>query len=469
MLHIYNTLYRKGEDFKPIEPNKVRIYTCGPTVYDYAHIGNFRTYTTADLLIRTLRYNNYDVKYVMNLTDVGHLTGDNSGDADTGEDRMEKSARKEGKSAWDIAKFYTDAFLKDYKDLNLYQPMLFAKATDHIKEQIFLIQVLEKKEFTYKTSDGIYFDTAKFPDYGKLSSLDQIKEGARVEVNPEKKNPRDFALWKFSPQNEKRQMEWDSPWGVGFPGWHIECSAMSMKYLGETFDIHVGGIDLSSTHHPNEIAQSQAASGKPFVNYWVHGAFVLVDGKRMSKSLGNNYKLHDLVKMRFDPLALRYLYMQTHYRQEMNFTFGALEAAQAALNRLRKEAATWDEPKIGCAEYEEKFLDAVNDDVNMPKALAIVWELIKSDYPSHAKAETMLKFDQVLGLDLRFAKEHLAKEKPKPLKIPEKVQTLVKHRAELRKEKRYHLADEVRYEIKKLGFDVVDLKNGKTEVKKLED
>jgi cysteinyl-tRNA synthetase len=271
-IYLTNSLTRTKEKFTSIVPEKVGFYTCGPTVYSFATIGNFRTYTTADILNRVLKYNGYDVTYIMNITDVGHLTGDNEGDADTGEDRMEKAAKREQKDIWEIAKMYTDSFLKEYKLLNLLPPQQFTKATDHIKEQISLIEDLEKKGFTYITHDGVYFDTKAFEEktgkiYGELSTLDQIKEGARVEANPEKKNPRDFALWKFSPKNEKRQMEWESPWGVGFPGWHIECSAMSMKYLGETFDIHAGGEDLQSTHHPNEIAQSEAANSEVYLSY----------------------------------------------------------------------------------------------------------------------------------------------------------------------------------------------------------
>ncbi|MDO8460892.1 MAG: cysteine--tRNA ligase [bacterium] len=476
MLKLYNTLTKKVQEFKSINPPNVGMYTCGPTVYDYAHIGNFRTYTTSDLLLRTLEYNNFKVKFIMNLTDVGHLTGDNLGDADTGEDKMEKSAKREGKSAWDIAKFYTDAFLKDFERLNLRKPLVFAKATDHIKEQIELVRKLEEKGFTYKTSDGIYFDTAKFKDYGKLSTLDQSKERPRVEPNPEKKNPQDFALWKFSYPNGRsfdsaqddsalrRRMEWESPWGTGFPGWHIECSAMSMKYLGESFDIHAGGVDLSSTHHPNEIAQSEAATGEPFVNYWVHGAFVLADGKRMSKSLGNNYKVEDLIKNGYDPITLRYLYLQTHYRQEMNFTWGALEGAQEALNHLRTIISSWDKPKIGCAEYEQKFLDAINNDLNMPEALAVMWELVKSDYPSHAKAESLFKFDKVLGLSL--ARTQNSKLKTQKIEIPEEIIKLVEEREELRKNKRFHLSDQLRNKIKKLGYEIQDT-DGETKVKKI--
>jgi len=463
MLQLYNSLSRKVESFAPIYAPNVGVYTCGPTVYSYAHIGNFRTYITADFLLRTLKANAYKAKYIMNITDVGHLTGDNLGDADLGEDRMEKAASLEGKTAWDVAKFYTKAFMEDYKRLNLSIPYLFTPATDHIEEQIDLIKILEKKGFTYKTSDGVYFDTEKFPEYGELSDLDKIKEGARVEVNPEKKNPRDFALWKFSPSTgsgqAQRQMEWESPWGKGFPGWHIECSAMSMKYLGESFDIHVGGIDLKETHHPNEIAQSQAATGKRFVKYWVHSAFMLIDGKRMSKSLGNNYTVDELVRRDYDPLALRYLFMQTHYRKELNFTFESLEAAQTALHRLREEITTWSRPTekfvMGAAALEQEFMDAINDDLNMPKALSIVWELLKSKNPTNAKAATLFRMDEVLGLNLFDYKKTHQKE----LEVPEEVMEMIKRRQLLRKQKRFHAADMLRSKIRKMGYEIED--NGK--------
>ncbi|MBU4098258.1 cysteine--tRNA ligase [Patescibacteria group bacterium] len=488
-MKLYNSLSRKIEEFKPIHPPAVHMYTCGPTVYDFAHIGNFRTYTSADFLVRILKYNGYNVEYVMNLTDVGHLTGDNLGDADLGEDRMEKAAKKEGKTAWDIAKFYADAFIKDFDLLNLERPKLFVKATDHIKEQIDLVGRLEKRGYAYQISDGVYFDTSRFKDYGKLSDMDQIREGVRVEVNPEKRNPRDFALWKFSyPEGRsfdsalrqaqgvaqddiasRRQMEWESPWGVGFPGWHIECSAMGMKYLGESFDIHAGGIDLKQTHHPNEIAQAEAATGKQFVKYWVHSAFVLVAGERMSKSLGNNYKLYDLMKQAmpagrqgYNPLALRYLYLQTHYRQEMNFTFPALDAASIALKKLLTEIATWDKPEVGCAEFEGEFLEAINDDLNMPKALAVVWELVKSDNPTRCKAASLFKMDQVLGLNLQKGSRAIASEKQV---APEVVKELLRERELLRKASKYRLADQVRKKINDLGYEIEDTKKG-TRVRK---
>lgn len=471
MLKIYNSLTRRIEEFKPFNPPTVTMYTCGPTVYDFAHIGNFRTYTTSDLLLRNLVYNGFQTKYVMNITDVGHLTNDTSGGADTGEDKLEKSAKKEGKTAWEIAQFYTNAFLSDFKSLNLIEPEKFCKATEHIKEQISLIEILEKKKFTYATSDGVYFDTGKFKDYGKLSDLDEIKEGARVEVNEEKRNPRDFALWKFSPSTSslqsggqagkvQRHMEWESPWGVGFPGWHIECSAMSMKYLGETIDIHAGGMDLKQIHHQNEIAQSEAVTGKRFVNFWVHSAFVLVANEKMSKSLGNIYRVYDLEKKGYDPLALRYLYMQTHYRQEMNFTFAGLDGAAHALQNLREKIVMCEDygSNSGAKEYEDRFLDAVNDDLNMPQALAVVWELIKSDEANSAKLKSLLKFDEVLGLDLADTRKEQLKKSV--ISVPDEVRKMVEEREDFRKNRQYTKADHLRNKIKKLGYDVLDTEKG---------
>lgn len=470
MLKIYNSLTRKIEEFKPLNRSYVGMYTCGPTVYSFAHIGNFRTYNTADLLLRTLKENGSDVRYVMNLTDVGHLTGDNLGDADTGEDRMEKTAKKEGKSAWEVADFYTKAFLEDFRLLNLIQPELFSKATDHIREQIELVEKLQDKGFTYEIQDGIYFDTSKFKNYGEISDLDQIKEGARVEINRDKKNPRDFALWKFSypngvshpdsaiSSNDKRQMEWDSPWGLGFPGWHIECSAMSMKYLGETFDIHCGGIDLKETHHPNEIAQAEAATGRKFVDYWVHGAFMLVSNEKMSKSKGNIYRVYDLSNQGYDPLALRYLYMQTHYRQEMNFTFSSLDAAQNALFRLRDMISDWDDPHGSLPEFHNKFMNALNNDLNLPEALSFVWEMVKSDNPTHLKSAALLKMDEVLGLNLKTWREENLQITIDNL--PSDVQLLIKEREGYRKNKQYTKADHLRNRIKKSGYDILDTKEG---------
>lgn len=463
-MKLFNSLTKTIEEIEPIHDKKIGFYTCGPTVYHFATIGNFRTYTNADLLLRALKFSGLSVRYVMNITDVGHLTGDNEGDADTGEDRMEKSAKKEGKTAWEVAEFYTEVFLSDFEKLHLTKPNVIAKATDHIKEQIELVKKLEQKGYTYETSDGIYFDTTKFKDYGQLSSLDEIKEGARVEINPEKRDPRDFALWKFSPKDEKRQMEWDSPWGIGFPGWHIECSAMSMKYLGESFELHAGGMDLKETHHPNEIAQSEAATGKQFVKYWMHGAFVLVNGEKMSKSRGNAYRLYDLEKENYDPLALRYLYMQTHYRQEMNFTFASLDAATNALKHLKDVMLTWNSPTEVSKGYTLSFMEALSEDLNMPQALAVIWEMTKADIPSGQKTATLIKFDQVLGFGLE---EFYTEESKKRLDaVPEEVRILVKERERLRKQRQYHLADQMRNQIEKLGYIVTDSDNG-SEIRKI--
>ncbi|GDX62053.1 cysteine--tRNA ligase [Candidatus Levyibacteriota bacterium] len=488
MLRIYNSLTKKIESFHPSSPLRVTMYACGPTVYDYATIGNFRTYILSDVLLRTLRFCKLQVTYVMNITDVGHLTGDNFGDADSGEDKMEKSAKRLGKNAWEIAQFYTDAFIKDYELLRLEKPLIFAKATENIPEQIVLIKKLEEEGFTYQITDGIYFDTIKFPEYGELSTLDEVRDGARVEINKEKRSSRDFALWKFSNSKEKslsgreavhkkRQMEWDSPWGKGFPGWHIECSAMSLKYLSlgifdegkfhaensQTIDIHLGGIDLQSIHHQNEIAQAEGATGKKFVKYWVHGAFILVDGKKMSKSLGNNYIMEDVTKNGFDPLALRYLYLQTHYRQEMNFTWGSLEASHNALVHLRDEVANLSEDKNhGDKVYEQRFIDALQNDLDMPRALAIVWELIKSRRSDGEKLASIMKFDEVLGLDItrnRHIKEIY-------ISVPDNINELIVKRTILRKEGKYQDADKIREELRKEGYIIED-KNGVTIPRKL--
>ncbi len=461
-MRIYNTLSRSIESFVPINPPHVGMYTCGPTVYDYQHIGHMRRYVGDDILVRILVLNGFRVKQVMNITDVGHLTSD----ADTGEDKMEKGAKKFGLSVWDIAKKFEKQFFDSTHALGIQKPALIMHATEYINEQIDLVKKLEAKGFTYKTSDGIYFDTSKLSHYGKLSTLDEIKEGARVEINSEKRNSRDFALWKFSPSessgSSKRQMEWESPWGIGFPGWHLECSAMSMKALGESFDIHTGGIDHISIHHTNEIAQSEAATGKEFVKYWVHHAFLLVDGQKMSKSLGNIYTVQDIEKKGFAPYSLRYLYLQTHYRQEMNFTFQSLEAAGSALKKLQKEVLSWESPEDPIEEFDIAFLEAINDDMNMPKALAVMWELIKSDHPTSAKAASLQTMNTVLGLPLSFSEKE---KKMKKEVIPEKIMKLLKQRDELRRQKSFFLADMLRKDIEKMGYVIVD-NEGETTVKK---
>jgi len=449
-VRIFNSLTRKVEEIVPMKPPVVKMYTCGPTVYDYPTIGNWRTYVISDLVVRALKYFDFKVDFVMNITDVGHLVSD----SDTGEDKLEKGAKREGKTAREIAKFYGDDFINSFDKLNLTRPRLFSKATDHIKEQIELVEEIAKKGFAYKTSDGIYFDVARYEGvgntYGELSNLDEIREGARVEINPEKKDPRDFALWKFSPVGEKRDMEWESPWGMGFPGWHVECSAMSMKYLGEQLDVHCGGEDLKSIHHPNEIAQSEVATGKkPFVKYWIHGAFLTVDGGRMGKSLGNAYALADILARGFDSMDLRYFYLTGHYRKQLNFTWEALGAARNALKRLRTLVVEWGKPEIGCAEYEARFMEAIGDDLDMPKALAVVWDLVKSDYPGRAKKASLLKFDEVLGLGL-------AKSRSKNSEVSEVAKELLKKREGLRAEHRFEEADAVREELEKMGYKVED-------------
>src|SRR3989344_184077 len=353
-----------------MRPPRVAMYTCGPTVYSYPTIGNWRTYVLSDLVFRVLTYMGLRVEYVMNLTDVGHLTSD----ADTGEDKLQEKAVREGKTAWEVAKFYGDDFVESFAKLNLSKHKLFSKATDHIKEQIELIGEIEKAGFVYKINDGVYFDVAAYEKagnvYGELSNLEEIKAGARVAGSPEKKDSRDFALWTFSPSEYKRDMEWDSLWGRGFPGWHIEGSAMSMKYLGKHFDIHAGGEDLIFPHHEDEIAQTEAASGEQFVNYWVHSHSLLVEGEKMSRSKRNVFTLFDMEKKKYRPLAFRYLTFLTHYRARMNFTWNALSSAQDALERIYELAFSFDPPEIGCAEFEEKFSEAVHNDLDMPKAIA---------------------------------------------------------------------------------------------------
>lgn len=470
-MKLYNSLTRKVEEVVPREAGRIGMYTCGPTVYSTATIGNFRTYTLSDILARSLRYLGYDVKHVMNLTDVGHLTGDNEGDASQGDDRLEKAAKKEGKTAWEIAQGYASEFLQQMKMLNIMRPEVICKATDHINEQIAMIERLEKKDFTYRITDGVYFDTLKFEamgfKYGELSNLDEMQKGARLEPNPEKRNPRDFALWKFSPGGVRRQMEWESPWGVGFPGWHIECSAMSTKYLGEQFDIHVGGEDLRSTHHPNEIAQAEGATGKrPFVATWVHGAFLLVDGGRMGKSLGNAYTVADIVAKGFDPLALRYFYLTGHYRKQLNFTWEGLRAAATALAKLRQiyQAANLDqsqrvslssEKMEKIESYQQEFGRALENDLNMPEALAVVWEVAKSNIPNCDKDDLLTQFDRVLGLNLKDVKE-----------IPVEVEKLIEQRESVRKMRDYVQADKIRADIEKLGYRLED-KGGRSRAIKI--
>jgi len=445
MLKLFNTLTRKKETFKPLKDKKAGLYSCGPTVYWYAHIGNLRAYLFSDLLKRVLEYNDYKVKHVMNLTDVGHLTSDE----DTGEDKMEKSSKREKKTALEIAEFYTKHFKKDLKNLNIIEPTVWIKATETIKEQIELIETLEEKGFTYKTEDGIYFDTSKLDNYGVLwgNKID-LEAGKRVCMK-EKKNPTDFALWKFS--KTKRQMEWDSPWGIGFPGWHTECVVMSSKELGIPFDIHTGGIDHIQVHHTNEIAQTKGAYNKKLANFWMHNDFILLKKGKMSKSKGEILTLDKLIEKGFDPLSYRYLCLTCHYKSKLNFSFSSLKQAQTAYFNLKEKLSDLKDSKGEKGEsYKKEFLKYINDDLDTPKALALIWKLINDKKVSDkGKHSLILDFDKVLGLNL--------KEKNK---IPKEIIELAEERQKHRKQKDFQKADEVRKSIENKGYEIEDLKQG---------
>ncbi|MCO7226406.1 cysteine--tRNA ligase [Pleionea sp. CnH1-48] len=459
-LQLFDTYQREVRAFESIENNQVGLYSCGPTVYDFAHIGNLRTYLFVDLLKRVLALNGYDIRHVMNITDVGHLVSD----ADDGEDKMEKGARKHKESAWDIAKRFEAAFFDDLERLNILKPTIVSRATEHIQEQIDFILSLEEKGFTYITDDGVYFDTSRQDNYGFLARLDKegLMAGARVEVN-HKRHITDFALWKFSGDTE-RQMEWESPWGKGFPGWHIECSAMAEKYLGPLFDIHVGGEDHISVHHTNEIAQSQARHNTNMANYWMHGYFLQLDKEKISKS-GKSLTLEQLIQKGADPLSYRYLTLTAHYRSHLNFSWQSLQSATNALTRLRGLVSEWKrgskEDKLPHAEYQQRFYDLINDDLNLPGALALTWELAQSDLESNVKLSTLSYFDQVLGLNLM--------ESTIELDIPQEVIELAEKRLLARKNKQWSLSDELRDEIESAGFQVEDTREGyKIKSKKVE-
>jgi cysteinyl-tRNA synthetase len=459
-MRIYNSLSKQIEDFKPIEPDLVKMYCCGPTVYKDQQIGNWRTFCLADFLHRALKLNGYKVDFIMNMTDVGHLfeVGNNP---EGGEDKIEQQSLEEGKTARDIVEMYARSFLEEFKEMNLLEPRKFTKATEYIDEQIDLVATLEERGYTYETSDGIYFDTSKFEKYGELSGLtiENIKEGARIDPNPEKKNPTDFALWKFSPKDKKRQQEWQSPWGVGFPGWHLECSSMIMAELGDTIDIHVGGEDLKMIHHQNEIAQSECATGQKFVNYWVHGAFLTVDGGKMSKSLGNFYTLSDVKQRGFSPLDLRYLFMTSNYRGPLNFTWEAMQNSQNSLKRIYELVAGYVyNPKAEISDkFVKKFREKIDEDLNIPEALAVFWELLKSSISEESKLNTILKLDEFLGLRLQ---EHIGVE------IPKNVLELAKMRGEYRKNGIWDKADVLRKQVSDLGYVIEDLSSGDYKVKK---
>lgn len=463
-LRIYNTLTRQKEVYKPLEGNTATIYSCGPTVYNYAHIGNLRTYIFMDSLRKVLRYNGYDLKHVMNITDVGHLTSDE----DEGEDKMVKGAREQNKSPWEIAKFYTDIFMKDIAALGIETPEIVSKATDHINEMLEFVNVLVEKEFAYETSDGIYFDVRAFEDYGKLSgiNIDAQMAGARVEVNKEKHHPADFAIWKKAPK--EHIMQWESQWGMGYPGWHIECSAMSRKYLGDTFDIHTGGVDHIPVHHENEIAQSEAFLGKPAVKYWMHAEFMMVDNGKMSKSLGNTYTISDLVEKGFNPLAFRYMCLNAHYRSKLNFTWDSMQSAHVAYNRLREALL---EHMLGSSDIEENILEsftkdfelAINDDLNIPKAMGVLWTMVRNPQKSQQIYQLAIKMDMVFGLNLHIG----AQNNIQMTEVPHEVENLIEQRYKARKERNWYEADKLRGLIKELGYVMEDMPDDGYRVKKI--
>ena len=456
-IYLYNTLTRTKDLFKPLDEKEVKMYSCGPTVYKDATIGNMRTNIFQDVLRRILKYNGYKIKHVMNITDVGHLVSD----GDEGEDKMIKSAREEHKTPLEIAEHYTKLFFDDLKALNIETPEIICKATDYIPEMLEYVKELVEKGYAYETSTAIYFDISKLDKYPVLSNLniEEQKAGARVEVDKEKKNPYDFALWIKAPENHL--MKWDSPWGPSYPGWHIECSAMSRKHLGEQFDIHTGGIDLVPTHHENEIAQSKGVCGKIPANYWIHGEYLLIDGGKMSKSLGNVYLLKDIEEKGYDPLVYRLLCYTCSYRNKLNFTWEGIESTSKSLARLRNgyqqnkagKDALNEEDRKELDRLETEFHKAINDDMNMPLAMSYVWEVIKYNKKSPEIANLLLKFDTVLGIKID-------KEEKNEIKIPEEVLELVEKRKKARQEKNWTESDRLRDEIQNLGYSVKDTKDG---------
>ncbi len=459
-IKLYNSLGCQIQEFQPLKDKQVGLYTCGPTVYWYAHLGNLRTYVFEDILKRVLEFNGLKVKHVMNITDVGHLTSD----ADQGEDKLEKGAARENKTVWEIAQFYTEAFINDLKALNIIMPDVLVKATDTIKEQIELIQELEKKGYTYKIEDGIYFDTSKLPTYGALwPNKMELKAGARVEMSEGKKNATDFALWKFSPKDSKRQMEWDSPWGIGFPGWHTECVAMAAMHLGLPFDIHCGGIDHVLIHHTNEIAQAEASYGKIPANFWLHGEFMLIkteqsnEADKISKSKGNIILVSDISKKGLNPLAFRYLCLTTHYRSKMNFSWEALEGANNALlsvytkiEELQKSGL----PKTLSPEGQkllEEFTADINNDLDMSKALALLHETLKSSLPPAEKYALLLEYDKIFGLGFGNIKTTI---------VPPEILAIAQERQQARQNKDWNKSDLLRQKIENLGWTIKDSSQG---------
>ena len=470
-LFFYNTLTGKKEKFIPINKNEVKMYSCGPTVYSYAHIGNFRTYIFVDSLRRTLEYNGYKMKHVMNITDVGHLTSD----ADTGEDKMEKAAKKEGKDPYEIAKFYANAFMNDMGKLHIEKPEIITKATDNIPQMIEMVKEIIKNGYGYETSKGIYFDVSKLDKYPVLSnnSVEGQQAGARVEVDKEKRNPFDFALWIKAPENHI--MKWDSPWGKSYPGWHIECSAMGRRFLGENFDIHTGGVDHIPVHHENEIAQCKGAFGHNPANFWMHCEFLLVDGGKMSKSLGNIYTISELKEKGIEPLAYKLFCFSSHYRNKLNFTFDGVKASNIALNRIRKGYLAHlngndsiEEKEI--EEYENRFHNAINDDLNIPLAIGVLWDVIKNEKKSKELADLILRFDKVFGLDLANSEKYLQElneNEEDSSVIPEQVLQFANERKIARENKDFQKADLLRKKIEESGYQIKDIAGGDYKIVKL--
>ncbi len=463
---LYDTLSRSEKPFPPPEVQKdITLYTCGPTVYDHTHIGHMRKYMMDDILKKTLQLAGYQVRHAMNITDVGHLTGDD----DSGDDKLEKGARQKNKTVWEVAQMYEDEFWGVMKELNITRPDIVMKATDHISDMIELIQKLQTKGYVYETDEAIYFDTSKFAAYGRLSgqSLDEKKIAVREDVHQDaaKRHPADFALWfRRVGRFAHHTMHWESSWGDGFPGWHIECSAMSMKaFKSPTIDVHTGGIDHIPVHHENEIAQSEAATGKPFVRWWVHHAFLQIDGQKMSKSKQNFYTLQDIKEKGYDAADVRYLFLQTHYRKPLNFTWDALKAAQNGRNSLYQYIQNLQkEVKNNTGEtqdkkHDSKIISALFDDLNTPQALAALWDMMRSDLSPHTKINLATQFDTVFALDL---------VKDVSFEIPDSIHRLVTLRLEAKKNKNYEYADKLRKEIESLGYIIEDTQNTST-VKKV--
>jgi cysteinyl-tRNA synthetase len=468
-MKFYNTLTRQKEEFKP-NNSEVKIYTCGPTVYGYAHIGNLRAYVFMDILRRALKYNGFKLNHVMNITDVGHLVSD----GDDGEDKMLKGARELKKTPWEIAGFYTDVFMKDIDSLNIQKTEIIAKVTDHIDEMVEFVEGLIDKGLGYEINDGIYFDISKFPGYGKLSkiNLDDLEAGKRVDINDEKRHPADFALWKKAPK--EHIMQWESPWGMGYPGWHIECSALSKKYLGISFDIHTGGVDHIPIHHENEIAQSEGLTGVQPAKYWMHNEFVMVDNGKMSKSLGNTYTLEDLMGKGICPLVYRYFCLNAHYRNKLNFTWEGIKATRVSYERLlmgvlEHNNAKSEVQKDFIKNALEEFESVINDDLNVPKALGIVWNLVRNEIKSHDIYELLLKMDSILGLGFENATENLEKSRQcnqGDQEISTEILQLVERREQARLDKNWKLADEIRNELNSRGFEIKDSPEGSKIIKK---